>query len=270
MDIILEVTAFAFSVAAFVYGVLHILRKNAPNYFKLYVFAVGCYMLEELWFIVFFFLAKGIYDAIVTVRLFGVFGCLCFMLSSNANEFDKLVDEWNNRKIKILSFSAPLLLVVMYSVFLLLCGDKMSAAEKAVGFLSISPAIFASYFSMKHLLLPGIYVFLWSLLLLIPGIIKSMAYSLSYFIVRDNPDIAVDDCIYLSRKLMKGHKWEMFLLQLGFALLSVLVGGITLGIGLLWMIPYLYCAYARFYERLKEEEWQDASAYEMLQRYHGR
>lgn len=155
MDIILEVTAFAFSVAAFVYGVLHILRKNAPNYFKLYVFAVGCYMLEELWFIVFFFLAKGIYDDIVTVRLFGVFGCLCFMLSSNANEFDKLVDEWNNRKIKILSFSAPLLLVVMYSVFLLLCGDKMSAAEKAVGFLSISPAIFASYFSMKHLLLPG-------------------------------------------------------------------------------------------------------------------
>lgn len=154
MDIILEVTAFAFSVAAFAYGVLHILRKNAPNYFKLYVFAVGCYMLEELWFIVFFFLAKGIYDAIVTVRLFGVFGCLCFMLSSNANEFDKLVDEWNNRKIKILSFLAPLLLVVMYSVFLLLCGDKMSAAEKAVGFLSISPAIFASYFSMKHLLLP--------------------------------------------------------------------------------------------------------------------
>lgn len=119
-------------------------------------------------------------------------------------------------------------------------------------------------------LLVGIYVILWSLLLFIPGIIKGMAYSLSYFIVRDNPDIAVDDCIYLSRKLMKGHKWEMFLLQLGFVLLSVLVGGITLGIGLLWMIPYLYCAYARFYDRLKEEEWQGASAYEMLQRYHGR
>ena len=96
MDIILEVTAFAFSVAAFVYGVLHILRKNAPNYFKLYVFAVGCYMLEELWFIVFFFLANSTYDGIVTVRLFGVFGCLCFMLSSNANEFDKLVDERNS------------------------------------------------------------------------------------------------------------------------------------------------------------------------------
>lgn len=119
-------------------------------------------------------------------------------------------------------------------------------------------------------LLVGIYVILWSLLLFIPGIIKGMAYSLSYFIVRDNPEIAVDDCIYLSRKLMKGHKWEMFLLQLGFALLSVLVGGITLGIGLLWMIPYLYCSYAGFYERLKEEQWQGASAYDMLQKYHGR
>lgn len=124
--------------------------------------------------------------------------------------------------------------------------------------------------SIGSLLLAGIYVFLWSLLLLIPGIIKSMAYSLSYFIVRDNPDIAVDDCIYLSRKLMKGHKWEMFLLQLGFALLSILVGCITLGIGLLWIIPYMYCSLARFYERLKEEEWQGASAYEMLQKYHGR
>ena len=154
MDIIFEVPAFVFSVAAFIYGALHILRKNAPDYFKLYVFAAGCYMLEELWFIVYFFLANSTYDGIVTVRLFGVFGCLCFMLSSNANEFDKLVDERNNKKVKILSFSAPLLLLVMYGVFLLLCGDKMSAAEKTLGFLSISPAIAASYFSLKHLLLP--------------------------------------------------------------------------------------------------------------------
>ena len=141
-------------MAAFVYGALHILRKNTPNYFKLYVFAVGCYMLEELWFIVYFFLAKGIYDGIVTVRLFGVFGCLCFMLASNGNEFDKLVDEGNNKKTEALSFFAPLLLTVMYAVFLLLSGEKMSAAEKTLGFLSISPAIFASYFSLKHLLLP--------------------------------------------------------------------------------------------------------------------
>lgn len=154
MDIILEVLAFVFSVAAFIYGVKHIIRKNAPNYFKLYVFAVGCYILEELWFIVYFFLANKIYDDIITVRLFGVFGCLCFMLSSNANEFDKLVDEWNNKKAKVLSFSAPLLLIVMYVVFWILSGDKMSNTEKTVGFLSISPAIFASYFSLKHLLLP--------------------------------------------------------------------------------------------------------------------
>ncbi len=154
LDKILEVSAFAFSAAAFGYGALQILRKNVPKYFKLFVFAVGCYTLEELWYIVYFLLAKGVYDNPVSVRLFGIFGCLCFMLSTNANEFDKLVDEWNNKKSKVLSFLAPLLLVIIYGSYWLLSGDKMTAAEKAVGFLSVSPAIFASYFSLKHLLLP--------------------------------------------------------------------------------------------------------------------
>lgn len=154
LDKILEISAFVFSVAAFGYGALQILRKSVPKYFKLFVFAAACYMLEELWFIVYFLLAKGVYDNPVTVRLFGIFGCLCFMLSTNANEFDKLVDEWNNRKTKVLSLLAPLLLTVTYCVYWVLSGDKLSAFEKAVGFLSISPAIFASYFSLKHLLLP--------------------------------------------------------------------------------------------------------------------
>ena len=154
MDKILEVSAFVFSAAAFGYGALQILRKNVPKYFKLFVFAGACYMLEELWFIVYFFLAKGVYDNPVTVRLFGVFGCLCFMLSTNANEFDKLVDEWNNKKSKILPFFAPLLLIVIYCVYWVLSGNRMTTFEKAVGFFSISPAIPASYFSLKHLLLP--------------------------------------------------------------------------------------------------------------------
>lgn len=154
LDRILEVSAFAFSAVAFGYGALQILRKNVPKYFKLFVFAVACYTLEELWYIVYFFLAKGVYDNPVTVRLFGIFGCLCFMLSTNANEFDKLVDEWNNKKSKVLSYFAPLLLVIIYCAYWLLSGDKMTTVEKAIGFLSISPAIFGSYFSLKHLLLP--------------------------------------------------------------------------------------------------------------------
>lgn len=154
MEKILEVSAFAFSAAAFGYGALQILRKNVPKYFKLFVFAAACYTLEELWYIVYFFLAKGIYDNPVTVRLFGIFGCLCFMLSTNANEFDKIVDEWHNKRTRILSCFAPLLLVIIYCTYWLLSGDEMKTADKAVGLLSVSPAIFGSYFSLKHLLLP--------------------------------------------------------------------------------------------------------------------
>ncbi len=101
--------------------------------------------------------------------------------------------------------------------------------------------------------LQGLYIILWSLLLLIPGIIKSYAYRMSCFIARDYPNIPIDDCIHLSRKLMKGHKGELFLMDLGFALLGLL-SILTACIALFWLVPYMYCSYAAFYERLRQEQ----------------
>lgn len=97
-----------------------------------------------------------------------------------------------------------------------------------------------------------LYTFLWSLLLIIPGIIKSLSYSMSYFISKDHPEYTIDQCITSSMKMMDGHKMDLFLLSLsfiGWILLSIL----TLGIGLLWVIPYMYTSIAHFYEQLKDE-----------------
>lgn len=132
--------------------------------------------------------------------------------------------------------------------------------------------MFAIAFSWKYWrvvgtqLLVGIYTVLWSLLLLIPGIIKHYAYSMAIYISRDCPDIPIDDCIYLSRKLMNGYKFKLFLLELtfiGWALLCIL----TLGIGLLWLCPYIHCSYAKFYDTLKAERMGDDPIDIVLQRY---
>lgn len=102
-------------------------------------------------------------------------------------------------------------------------------------------------------ILTSIYIFLWSLLLLIPGIIKSFSYSQVYFILKDNPTMSVNGAITESRRLMDGFKWKYFLLLLsfiGWALLSA----ITFGIASLWTTPYFTASLAAFYDQLVKHQ----------------
>lgn len=115
-------------------------------------------------------------------------------------------------------------------------------------------------------LLVAIYTFLWALLLVIPGIIKSYSYRMSYYIARDCEDLPIDDCIYLSSKMMKGYKFKLFLLDLsfiGWAFLCIL----SFGIGFLWLQPYKSCSMARFYEERKAEFCGEDPISEVLKRY---
>lgn len=102
-------------------------------------------------------------------------------------------------------------------------------------------------------LLKGIYVFLWTLLLVIPGIIKTYSYAMTDFILKDNPDMNGEQAICESMRIMQGHKMQLFLLDLsmiGWVILSCL----TAGIGFLFLVPYVYSAHAHFYEELKEQQ----------------
>lgn len=98
-----------------------------------------------------------------------------------------------------------------------------------------------------------VYIMLWTLLFIIPGIIKSYAYAMTPYIMHENPQLSADDCIEASKKMMDGNKGKLFLLDLsfiGWALLCIL----TLGIGLLWLSPYMECSHAKFYEELKARQ----------------
>lgn len=111
---------------------------------------------------------------------------------------------------------------------------------------------FASGFDRSLIagLLVYVFTFLWSLLFIIPGIIKSYSYSMTYYILLDDENISGTDAIKKSEGMMKGHKKELFLQDLsfiGWILLSIL----TLGILLIWLNPYMELSRAVFYERLK-------------------
>jgi len=101
------------------------------------------------------------------------------------------------------------------------------------------------------MLLRDVYIFLWSLLFSIPGIIKSYSYYLVPYIIYENPSLSANDAITLSRKMMNGWKWEAFVLELSFLgwhILSALTCGI---LGILYVNPYFQTAHAMFYETVR-------------------
>ncbi|MGL4451753.1 MAG: DUF975 family protein [Sarcina sp.] len=102
-------------------------------------------------------------------------------------------------------------------------------------------------------LLIGIIVILGTLLLIIPGIIAGLMLSQCYFILAQDPDKGIMECITESKNLMKGRLWEYFILELSF-LGWVILSIFTCGIGLLWLVPYQNITFANYYKLIKESE----------------
>ena len=100
-------------------------------------------------------------------------------------------------------------------------------------------------------LLRVLFITLWSLLLIVPGIIAAISYAMTFFILADDTTIAPMDALRKSKKMMYGYKKKFFYLVLrffGWFLLCIL----TLGIGFLWLYPYMQVSFAKFYEDIKD------------------
>ena len=98
----------------------------------------------------------------------------------------------------------------------------------------------------------SIFTFLWFLLLIIPGIIAGLSYSMTYYILIDHPELTPLEAIRLSKEIMVGHKGELFVLGLSF-IGWFFLGLITFGVGLLYVIPYFNATLAEFYLSIKGE-----------------
>ena len=108
------------------------------------------------------------------------------------------------------------------------------------------------------LFLSSVYTFLWTLLLIVPGIIKSLSYAMTPYILADNPELDNNKAIELSMAMMDGHKMDLFLMNLVFLLWGLLCI-LTLGIAYFWLCPYMYASYAKFYEEVKAEYEQNGT-----------
>ena len=102
-------------------------------------------------------------------------------------------------------------------------------------------------------LLVSVYTFLWSLLFIIPGIVKSYSYAMTPYILLDRPELSPTEAIEESGKMMDGHKMDLFILDLsfiGWILLSVL----TCGALLFYVEPYMMASRSAFYLEIKGPE----------------
>lgn len=108
-------------------------------------------------------------------------------------------------------------------------------------------------------ILVGVFTCLWTLLFIVPGIIKSFSYSQAFFILAENPDMRPIDAITESRRMMDGHKWEYFVLSLSF-ILWILLCYVTCGIAMIYVMPYMTTTLVLFYLKLKGDDVVDTTA----------
>ena len=131
-----------------------------------------------------------------------------------------------------------------YAVYLLKQHDGLNPE---IGDLFSQFHRFGNGFCLK--LLESLFIFLWTLLFIIPGIIASLSYAMAPFIMAENQGMTASEALSASKELMDGHKWELFCLNfsfIGWELLNVL----TLGLGSLVLNPYMNAAYAAFYREI--------------------
>ena len=99
----------------------------------------------------------------------------------------------------------------------------------------------------------GLFVFLWALLFVIPGIIKGISYSMTQYLLADCPNVKARDALKLSMRMMNGHKWEYFVMGLSF-LGWILLSALTLGIlSVFYVDPYMRSSFAEYYLELRDE-----------------
>lgn len=101
------------------------------------------------------------------------------------------------------------------------------------------------------MLLQSLYLFLWGFLI-IPPMIKRYSYAMAYYIHIDNPELSANECITISRKMMDGHKWQLFCLDLSFIGWYIL-GFLCFGLGVPFVTAYRATAFTNFYLALKAQ-----------------
>ncbi|MBO5097653.1 MAG: DUF975 family protein [Agathobacter sp.] len=141
---------------------------------------------------------------------------------------------------------APALSIGLYLVFLdMTYGKDPEVSTLFNGFQYTGKALWLT-------ILVGVFTFLWALLFYIPGIVKSLSYSMSYYVLAENPNMTAREALNVSKRITNGHKMDLFVLGLSFIpwLLLVMV---TCGIAAIYVAPYMQLTITNFYHEIKDQ-----------------
>lgn len=150
-DIIFALASFLLAAFAFGYGAAKLFKKKKPMYLQILVCAAGCFAIQQLSYVVNIWCDV---TAAVSIGMFGIFGCNFFLLSANYGTLDKIVDDGKGSgKAKVLAIIAPVIMAVLAVVAFLSWKDKDMFCA-VMWLVMLIPALPASYFNLKHILLP--------------------------------------------------------------------------------------------------------------------
>ena len=132
----------------------------------------------------------------------------------------------------------------LYVVYLnVTYGERPQVGKLFEGFQNFGPVVLL-YF------LIWLFTMLWTLLFVIPGIIKTLSYSMAYYVLAENPQMSANEALNESKAIMDGHKMDLFVLYLS-SIPWMLLGSITLGIAYIYVMPYMQLTITNFYHKIK-------------------
>ena len=150
-NIIFGLVSFLVAAFAFGFGAAKLFKKRKPMYLQLLICAAGCFAIQQLSYVVNIWCYV---TAAVSIGMFGIFGCNFFLLSANFGTLDKIVDDGKgSSKARIISIIAPVIMMALDVVAFLSWKDKDMFCA-VMWFVMLIPALPASYFNLKHILLP--------------------------------------------------------------------------------------------------------------------
>jgi uncharacterized membrane protein len=123
-------------------------------------------------------------------------------------------------------------------------GETPKVGDVFKGFSLFGKALWLS-------ILTGFFTFLWSLLLFVPGLIKSISYSMASFILAENPNMTAREALSESKRITDSYKMKLFVLQLSFIGWALLMP-LTLGLLGIWLVPYMSATMANAYLEIKQ------------------
>ena len=150
-NIIFAIASFLIAAFAFGFGAARLFKRKKPMYFQLLVAAAGCFALQQLSYLVNIWCEVA---AAASVGMLGIFGCNFFLLSANFGTLDRIVDDGRGtRRARTAAVIAPVVTAAL-SIIAFFSWKGKDLFSAVMWLLMLLPAVPASYFNLKHILLP--------------------------------------------------------------------------------------------------------------------